>query len=38
LALRTRDGLFRQSYLFVARDAARYAALDELLSRRVGRH
>jgi hypothetical protein len=38
LALRTRDGLFRDTYFFVARSAPQHAALDALISERVGRN
>jgi hypothetical protein len=37
LALRTRDGVFRNVYFFVARTSPQYAPLDALLSERVGR-
>jgi hypothetical protein len=37
LALRTRDGSFRRLYFFVARTAPQFAAVDALVSGRVGR-
>ena len=37
LALRTRDGLFRNTYLFVPSSAPEHAPLDALVSERVAR-